>query len=537
MDLSYEQYAPTIINRYGLKKSGKEYRGACPSCGGKDRFWIFRKEDTGLGVQCRQCSDFKAIFDRMRDDGVLPKWQPDTTNYLHEEQFLTGTYIDKKGFSLPLAGGAYLDGKTLCVPMFDLVTGANLGVQRIEPDGHKRFAKGSEISSAVHEIGIPSDTAYAVEGWATGYALHRATGNLVYVCFSADGLRRNAARIEHPNVIVAADNDTAGIAAAEASGRPWVAPQADGQDWWDVWNQGGSEAVQKQLCATIGQSRGDFFVASDWADKPVPERQWLVDQWIPERQVTSLYGDGGVGKSLLALQAAMCVASGSSWLGLATKAGPALFVTAEDDTSELHIRAAAVASEMGLELGALSDLHIRSLAGEDAVLGTFDRSGKLAASPLFARVKEYVAQTKPVLVVFDTLADLFAGNENDRTQARQFVGLLRGLAIKDECAVLLLAHPSLSGMASGSGAGGNTAWNNSVRSRLYLDRVKDDSYEPNPDQRTLRQMKANYAKAFGEIKLTYVRGAFVADNPGTFLDRKAHLAKAERVFFIAVVLV
>jgi RecA-family ATPase len=278
------------------------------------------------------------------------------------------------------------------------------------------------------------------------------------------------------------------------------------------------------------EAGSEFFVASEWADKPVPERQWLVDQWIPERQVSSLYGDGGVGKSLLALQAAMCVASGCSWLGLPTKAGPALFITAEDDTSELHIRAAALAAEMGLDLGALSDLHIRSLAGEDAVLGTFDRSGKLAATPLFARVKEYVTQTRPVLVVFDTLADLFAGTENDRTQARQFVGLLRGLALKDECAVLLLAHPSLTGMASGSGSGGNTAWNNSVRSRLYLERVKDEGYEPNPDQRTLRQMKANYAKAFGEIRLTYVRGAFVADNPGTFLDRKAHLAKAERVF-------
>jgi hypothetical protein len=45
---------------------------------------------------------------------------------------------------------------------------------------------------------------------------------------------------------------------------------------------------------------------------------------------------------------------------------------------------------------------------------------------------------------------------------------LRGLALETSSTALLLAHPSLSGMASGSGTSGSTAWSNSVRSRLYL---------------------------------------------------------------------
>ncbi|WP_369675560.1 AAA family ATPase, partial [Enterococcus faecium] len=93
---------------------------------------------------------------------------------------------------------------------------------------------------------------------------------------------------------------------------------------------------------------------------------------------------------------------------------------------------------------------------------------------------------RPALVGLDTLADLHSGQENDRTTARQFIGLLRGLAIRHGCAVVLLAHPSLTGMASGSGLSGSTAWNASVRSRLYLERVVQDGYEADPDRRVLR---------------------------------------------------
>ena len=57
---------------------------------------------------------------------------------------------------------------------------------------------------------------------------------------------------------------------------------------------------------------------------------------------------------------------------------------------------------------------------------------------------------------------------------------------------MLLAHPSLTGMNTGTGTSGSTAWNNSVRSRLYLDRVRESGIEPDPDARVLRTMKSNY---------------------------------------------
>lgn len=274
-----------------------------------------------------------------------------------------------------------------------------------------------------------------------------------------------------------------------------------------------------------------FYSAADLEGREVPPRQWLVRDLVPSGTVTLLGGDGGTGKSLLALQLACAVATGSTWLERQVSGGGAMFISAEDDDAELHRRLDDVVRASDMQFSDLDRLTIRSLAGEDALLAFLDRgSGVLSPSPLYAELDKRMDDEKPALVVLDTLADLFPGNENDRAQARHFIGLLRGLAIRHDCAVVLLAHPSLSGLNSGSGTSGSTGWNNSVRSRLYLERVAQDGIEMNPDARVLSTKKANYGRTGGEISLTWRDGVFVADPAETALDRMAGNAKAERVF-------
>ncbi len=50
-------------------------------------------------------------------------------------------------------------------------------------------------------------------------------------------------------------------------------------------------------------------------DKPVPERRWIVPHWIPHGQTTMLSGEGGIGKTIAAMELATACAAGRPWFG------------------------------------------------------------------------------------------------------------------------------------------------------------------------------------------------------------------------------
>lgn len=271
--------------------------------------------------------------------------------------------------------------------------------------------------------------------------------------------------------------------------------------------------------------------ASEYASHPPPPREFIADELIPSRTVTMISGDGGTGKSLLSLQLAVAATGGGYWCGRQVAQGDCLFISAEDDEDELHRRLHDISKGTAIPLSNLPDLRIRSLAGDDALLAVVDnKAGILKPTRLFEAIDQFVAKHRPMLIILDTLADIFGGEENNRAHARQFIGLLRGLCARYDATVVLLAHPSLSGMSSGSGSSGSTAWNNSVRSRLYLDRIRENNEEPDPDVRVLRTKKANYGRSGEEIKLRWVEGMFKPESgPDSFVVMAAQNG-ADRLF-------
>jgi RecA-family ATPase len=108
---------------------------------------------------------------------------------------------------------------------------------------------------------------------------------------------------------------------------------------------------------------------ADWEGQPVPEREWIVQDFIPASTVTLLSGEGAAGKSTLALQLGAARALGEPWLSTLPRPGKTLYLSAEDDGEELHRRLDAVRSYFGAAFSALSGLRLVDLVGEDAVLG------------------------------------------------------------------------------------------------------------------------------------------------------------------------
>jgi RecA-family ATPase len=263
--------------------------------------------------------------------------------------------------------------------------------------------------------------------------------------------------------------------------------------------------------------------ASAFASKPVPPRHWHIEGFIPARNVTQVTADGATGKSLLLQQLGASTVLGRQWLGLDVKRCPVLYLNAEDDEDELHRRMMSIARHMDVEMDRFEELHLWSLAGHNALLGVSDPRGNINPTPLLEQLDRMIGELQAGLILLDPLANLFGGNEIVRTQAMQFISLLRGLAIKHSAAVVLASHPSLTGMAQGTGSSGSTAWNNACRSRILVERQKAEKGAADEDARTLTVNKSNYGRIGKTLRFRWVDGVFIVDS-----DAAAAAARAER---------
>ena len=259
-----------------------------------------------------------------------------------------------------------------------------------------------------------------------------------------------------------------------------------------------------------------------------PERQWIVADWIVEGAVNSLYGDGGVGKTLIAQQLACSVSLGLPWLGLQTKRGAVLAVLCEDDKGELHRRHNAIKATYSAIGNRFDDVWLWPRVGAENELVTWDKDNKPTLAPFAQTLAQTVADCRPALLILDTLTDVYGGDEIQRRQVNYFIKTVLGRMIKDSpepLTVLLLGHPSVAGKADGRGFSGSGAWNNAVRSRIYLTRPDDGQ----SDERILTRGKANYAASGDEtaIRLFYEAGTLHAQEDAEDGDSALWSAKRE----------
>lgn len=261
--------------------------------------------------------------------------------------------------------------------------------------------------------------------------------------------------------------------------------------------------------------------ASDMLGEPAPPRQWCVTDLIPHRQVTLLSGDGGVGKTTLMMQLCMSAASNTPFLGKPVRPSPALFVSAEDEIEELHFRIHQIAGPN--RQGGLNHFHMVSLSDCDhtALVEAVKPKAPLTRTPVFTQIEAMVRELGAGLLVLDPAADLFGGDEIDRRQVQTFIRMLRKLARDADCTVVLCAHPSVDAMKTGRGFSGSTAWNNSVRSRLYFTKSDEDE-----DMRILELAKSNRSKIGMKFKMQWISGRFVIEDKLTAL----HNYRPEEVF-------
>lgn len=269
---------------------------------------------------------------------------------------------------------------------------------------------------------------------------------------------------------------------------------------------------------------------------PAPPQPWVVTDWIPDNQVTSLYGLGGVGKSILAQQLATCLALGIPWLGLPVTRPRRVAVFSCEDVFDVYWRRQeAINRVMGVSLTRWDDrVYVHDMAGRDNVLMVFHGDGGGGAlTSVWGRLREACRTYRADVAIIDTAAIVFSGNENIRTQVQSFITHCLGALARDmNGAVLLLAHPSKSAVASGAGYSGSTSWHGAVRSMLSL-----TAYDPNmPEMKKLTRLKGNYqpSSGVGELVLRQMDVAFAVQSEGGAADKAGAEAKFLALLDIAL---
>ena len=273
---------------------------------------------------------------------------------------------------------------------------------------------------------------------------------------------------------------------------------------------------------------------SNWDNEPIPQRQWAILNRVPLNQAGLFSGEGGTGKSIIELMKNVAHVTGKEWLGSLPEIGPAFYIGAEDEANEIHIRLAAITKHYGVTFNDLVDggLRVLSLLGEDATLcAATGKGGKIETTALYAQLYEAAGDIKPKNISIDTLSRAFAGDEINRVQVYAFANHMQALAKAAGGSVTVLSHPSLAGIASGSGISGSTAWHGAFRFRQYLTSVKAEPGEqPDGDLRQLEFKKNQYGPRSENIVVRYQNGLFLPERGLSNLDKATREAEAERLF-------
>ena len=164
--------------------------------------------------------------------------------------------------------------------------------------------------------------------------------------------------------------------------------------------------------------------------------EWLVDNIIPtatDGSFTVVYGPSGVGKSFFVQDIALSVATGCDWQRRATQPGLVAYVSAEGRAG-MGKRVNAWRVSKGLDV---EDINVAWLLEPLSVYYDSEH-----VDMLLERFDEL--HDVPRLVVLDTLARCFEGDENETEDMSNFVKGVDRIRMETGAAVIAIHHTNSS---------------------------------------------------------------------------------------------
>lgn len=401
----------------------------------------------------------------------------------------------------------------LAVPAFT-ADGTLQSLQLIPPEGKKMNLPGCAMAGASFTVGTPApgEPLYLCEGIGQAWAVWQATGRAAVCCFGWGNVgtvaraiheRDNAARLVLvPDV---GKEEAAERIARELGCSVAFMPEGEPQnfDAADLALRDGADVLAELLEGAQDFAPRPLLVPVDVVNvlrEPSPPPRWVWDGYLPAGEVALLGAHGGTGKSTIALMLAVAVAAGRPLFGVATEPGPVLFASLEDGAHVVRHRLATICQQWNVAPEELANLRIVDGTANPELFESMGRDGG-STTRTYAELQELARGC--ALVIADNASDAYGGDEIQRRPVRGFIRALGLIAKANDCAVLLLAHvdkgTSRKERIDTEGYSGSTAWNNSVRSRLFMARGNDGALE-------LSHQKSNHGKLREPLRLFWPDG-------------------------------
>ena len=173
----------------------------------------------------------------------------------------------------------------------------------------------------------------------------------------------------------------------------------------------------------------------------LPEPEWLIDGIIHQQEMGVLYGPPNVGKSFVALDWALSVASGVPWVGTyATHRTPVLYMAGEGGASLQKRVDAWLLSHPGADPLVFFQCRPRPILDPTAIE---DLRGAMQGYMVY---EDQAPGFEPGLIVVDTLSQFMGGGDENGPEMAEFVATLRYLSQDQESAVLIVHHTNKGGV-------------------------------------------------------------------------------------------
>jgi hypothetical protein len=262
--------------------------------------------------------------------------------------------------------------------------------------------------------------------------------------------------------------------------------------------------------------------------QPAPPLVEIIPGLAEKHVVTYLEGLGGLGKSLDALQDAICISAGRTIYGREVLQCASLYLNYEEPNEEMDRRIEGLieyfdnhdAYRHCYEPIDTSEFHLWQLKEHPRPIITIKADGAIWITHFGNRMLHWLAQRRDrgqhTFVIFDGIIDAicFAGNtRNDDMAARQVIGELDRLALEYEFTAYAILHPSRAGERSGTGSYA-PAWSTKPRaiqsfSKINLAGGAVVESTPRSNIGTRRKVTKRSHGPDGEfLDLRYDRGSF-----------------------------